>query len=317
MAPEEWKNTRCGDESMKKTNGKAFLMMMLAMIIFGSIGVFRRYIPLSSAALACFRGLSGALLLYVLGKLRGRRFRWKLGRKNLLWLVFTGALMGLDWILLFEAYNYTTVATATLCYYMQPTIIILLSPLVFHEKITGKKGMCAVISFVGMVLVSGIVENGIPRMEEAAGVLLGLGAAVFYAAVVILTKKLSGIDPYERVIVQLLFAAVVLLPYLLAEQAPMQGEWTAAVVVMLLIVGFVHTGLAYALYSRAMDGLEAQTIAILGYLDPIVALLLSMTVLQEPMSYSGLLGAAMIIGAALFGELGAKKETLPSGAGEG
>lgn len=302
---------------MQKTNGKALLKMMLAMVIFGSIGVFRRYIPLSSAALACFRGVSGALLLYVLGRLRGKAFHWSFGWKNLLWLVFTGALMGIDWILLFEAYNYTTVATATLCYYMQPTIIILLSPLVFHEKITGKKGLCAAISFIGMVLVSGIVENGIPQVEEAAGVLLGLGAAVFYAAVVILTKKLSGIDPYERVIVQLLFAAVVLLPYLLTEQAPMQGAWTPTVVVMLLIVGFVHTGLAYALYSSGLDGLEAQTVAILGYLDPIVALLLSITVLHEPMSYSGLLGAGMIIGAALLGELSPKKAKIPSGSQQG
>ena len=283
---------------------KSLWMLTLSMVIFGSIGIFRRCIPISSPLLACFRGLLGALFLLAAAKIQKKRIIHHIGMKKTLWLAVTGAAMGINWILLFEAYNYTTVATATLCYYMQPTIVILLSPLIFREPITPRKWICVILSIIGMVFVSGIIETGIPPLSQSGGILLGTGAAVFYAAVVIMNKKLPGIDAYEKTVIQLLSAAVVVVPYLLINGQSLYVEWTPTVVVMLLIVGFVHTGVAYALYFGSMDGVKAQTVAIFSYLDPVVALVLSAVILKERMTFFGIAGAVLIIGAALTGEMG-------------
>ena len=293
---------------MRKNDPRSLAMLTLSMVIFGSIGIFRRYIPLPSAALACFRGFSGALLLFLTAKVQKKTLNHHIGAKKTLWLALTGAVMGFNWIFLFEAYNHTTVATATLCYYMQPTIVMLLSPLLFSERLTGKKWLCVVLSLVGMVLVSGFAEGGIPPASELKGVAFGLSAAVLYAAVVIMNKKLPGLDAYEKTVIQLLGAALALIPYLLLSRQSFAVTWTSAVVVMLLIVGAVHTGVAYALYFGSMDGLRAQTVALLSYLDPVVALILSALILKERMTVFGIAGAVLIIGAALLSELELKKQ---------
>lgn len=301
--------TKTGVIVMGKNHPKSLAMLTLSMIIFGSIGIFRRYIPLSSAALAGFRGTAGALFLLVVAKIRGIRLVNHIGGRKVLWLVITGAVMGFNWILLFEAYNYTSVATATLCYYMQPTIVILLAPIFLHDKLTLKKGVCVLLSLIGMVFVSGIIESGMPEAAEARGILFGLGAAFLYAVVVMMNKAIPGIDAYEKTIIQLLSAAVFLIPYLLLSGLMVTGSWTGMDVFMLMIVGIVHTGIAYMLYFGSMDGLKTQTVAIFSYLDPIVALILSALILHESMSVFEMSGALLIIGAALI------SERKPKGAG--
>ncbi len=211
--------------------------------------------------------------------------------------------MGVNWILLFEAYNYTSVAVATLCYYMAPTIVVLLSPLLFHEKITLRKGLCAIAAVIGMVFVSGVVDNGMPTVSETKGILFGLGAAVFYACVVILNKKVSGVDPYEKTVIQLVSSALALIPYLLLTGETLPANLSLNAGIMLLIVGLVHTGIAYAMYFGSVEKLPAQTVALLSYLDPITALILSALVLHEPLTLSGIIGAVLIIGAAIIAEL--------------
>ena len=278
-------------------------MLTLSMIIFGSIGIFRRYIPLSSAMLACFRGTAGSLFLLIVAKIQRRKLINRIGARKVLWLTVTGAAMGFNWILLFESYSYTSVATATLCYYMQPTIVILLAPVFFHEKLTIKKGICVLLSLIGMVFVSGIVKGGLPGPAETKGILSGLGAALLYAVVVMMNKALPGIDTYEKTIIQLLSSAVVLIPYLLFSEQSVSGAMTPVVIIMLLIVGIVHTGIAYALYFGSMDGLKTQTVAIFSYLDPIVALVLSVMILHEKITVFGFCGALLIIGAALISEI--------------
>ena len=191
---------------------------------------------------------------------------------------------------------------------MQPTIVILLSPLIFKESIPSKKWVCVILSIIGMIFVSGFIESGIPPLSEAKGILFGIGAAVFYAAVVIMNKKLPGLDAYEKTIIQLLSAAVILVPYLLISRQSFHVEWTPTVIVMLLIVGFVHTGAAYALYFGSMDGVKAQTVAVFSYLDPVAALLLSTVILHERMTFFGIAGAVLIIGAALIGEIDIKRK---------
>ncbi len=295
---------------------KSVLMMVSSLLIFGTIGIFRRWIPFSSALLTFSRGMLGGLFLLLFARLKNRGARVRLPSRVLLRLVLSGAAIGINWILLFEAYNHTTVAVATLCYYMQPTIVMLLSPVIFQEKLTGRQWLCAAVAIAGMVLVSGVVGSGTPA-GNARGVLLGLGAAVFYAVVVIMNKKLPGIDVYQKTTVQLLSAGAVMLPYLLltGEFLPREVTWTS--LLLLLVVCVVHTGLAYVLYFGSMDGLKAQSIALFGYIDPVSALLFSALLLHEPISSMSLLGAVMIIGSAVLSEMQPSRKQLPGPDGSG
>ncbi len=277
-------------------------MLIGSMTVFGTIGVFRRWLPLPSALIAFFRGLIGTVCILLFLCLRGRKPSGTVGRRAFWLLALTGVLIGFNWILLFEAYNYTTVSVATLCYYMQPTFVVVLAAVLFRERLTLKKSVCSLLALVGMVLVSGVTENGLPRGAAGKGILLGLGAAVLYASVVLLNKRLSGIDPYEKTAIQLGAAAVALIPYLLLTGAFRDNAWSLSTVLLLLVVGVVHTGVAYVLYFGSMDGLKTQTVALFSYIDPVVALVLSAVLLGERMSVWGVLGAVLILGSAILCE---------------
>lgn len=290
---------------------RALLMLASSMLIFGTIGLFRRYIPLSSGLLAFSRGILGALFLglfLMIRRLPEQRLKKRKGSWNrtsapvFFLLILSGALIGVNWILLFEAYNYTTVATATLCYYMQPTIVILLSPLFFDERLTAKKLVCAFLAVLGMFLVSGAAGEGIPQGDAFRGILCGLGAAALYASVVIMNKCIRNIDPYLKTILQLASASVCLLPYLAVTGQLSYVKLDSFSLLMLLVVGIVHTGIAYTLYFGSTDGLRAQTIALFSYIDPVSALFISVLFLHEPMGAAGLAGAVLILGAAFAAE---------------
>ena len=279
------------------------MMFIASMLIFGTIGIFRRYIAVPSAFLAFSRGILGGLFLLAFIRLRKKTAGEKLPAKTVIWLAVTGAIMGVNWILLFEAYNHTTVAVATLCYYMQPTIVVLLSPLLFKEKLTPQKGICALMAIAGMVLVSGVISGEAAKKGDISGILLGLGAAVFYAAVVIMNKKISGMDAYQKTTIQLFSAGIVMIPYMLFTGGVGSIKFDPLTVILLVIVGIVHTGIAYVLYFGSMDGLKAQSIAIFSYIDPVSALLFSALLLKEPLNVTGIIGAIMIIGSAMMSEM--------------
>lgn len=288
-----------------RQQGAARLQLVAAMVIFGTIGLFRRSIPLPSGVIAMLRGAGGTAFLLLLNRARGRRLDGAGVRRNLPVLVCSGAVMGFNWILLFEAYNYTTVATATLCYYMAPIFVMLASPLL-GERLTGRKIACVLAAPAGMVLVSGVTEAGFSAAQEMKGVALGLGAAALYAGVILLNKRIDGLAAGDRTIVQLGAAALVLLPYALAA-GELAGETfltlTAGGALMLLIVCVVHTGAAYALYFGSIKELPAQTAALLSYIDPVVAVLLSALLLGETMSAGAWAGALLVLGAAIVSEL--------------
>ena len=298
---------------MQKNNqniSKANMAFVLSMVIFGTIGIFRRYIPLPSGLIAFSRGLIGMLFLLAFVTRRGIRLSKENIRHNGWKLLLSGAFLGFNWILLFEAYRYTSVAVATLCYYMAPILVVLVSPLLFGESLGGRKLLCVVVALVGMVLVSGVVDSGFGGGDNLKGVLLGLGAAVLYASVVLMNKKITGISSYEKTIVQLGTAAAVILPYTLLTETVDPQAWTLRAVLCLVLVGIVHTGVAYALYFGAVSDMKAQTAALFSYLDPVVAILLSALLLGEPMTLAVGIGAVLVLGAALLCEMEPGKKRL-------
>lgn len=289
---------------------KARLSLVTAMLIFGTIGIFVRSIPLPSAVIAMTRGFIGVIFLFFLSLLWKKPLSGTAIRKNRLLLLISGTAIGLNWVLLFEAYRYTTVATATLCYYLAPIFVILLSPLVLKERLTVKKILCALCAILGMVFLSGFTDGTIGGLGDLRGILLGVGAAMLYASIVLMNRKLTNIGAFDKTMVQLGASAIVLLIYNLLSG----GLWEirAAVTanpmtpILLLVLGIVHTGIAYTLYFSSLSadsGMSSQTAAVLSYIDPASAILLSAIFLREPMTGSGIIGTVLILGAAIVSEL--------------
>lgn len=277
--------------------------LIFSVSVFGTIGIFVRWIGLPSSVIALVRGAVGAAFLLLLARFRhapidraALRSRWQL-------LLLSAAIMSFNWITLFEAYRYTTVATATLCYYMAPIFVTLISPILLKERLTARKLLCVFLALAGMVFVSGVPQSGLPGPSEAKGILLALCSAALYAGVILINKYLAGVPAYDRTLLQLAGAAAVMIPYILLTEDLSAMSVTPLGAVLLLIVAVFHTGWCYALYFGSMTVLSAQTVALFSYIDPIVAILLSALLLREPLGWSGILGAALVLGSTLVSEL--------------
>ena len=279
-------------------NGK--MKILTSMAIFGTVGIFVRFIPMASAGIAFCRGVLGCIFLLALMALTGKKPNLEDMKRNGWVLAISGAAIGINWILLFESYRYTTVAIATICYYLAPAFVTLASPLV-GEKLTVKKLVCIGVALVGMVFVSGVLQGN--QESSFLGVVLGVGAAVFYASVILLNKKLYPIGAYDKTLFQLGAASVVVAPYILLTGGIYFGDMAPVSWIMLAVLGVVHTGFAYALYFGAIRDVNAQTAAILSYLDPVLSILLSALILRERLDIFSLIGAMLILGSALYSEL--------------
>ena len=277
-------------------------MLIASMCIFSTIGIIRKFIPLSSSIVALARAVIGAIFLLVVIGLRKKPVRIPSGKKNLILLLMSGIALGANWILLFESYNHTSVATATLCYYLAPILVILASPLVLKETLTLRKGICAGVALLGMILVSGVTDGGLGGVADWKGILFGLSAAVLYATVVLLNRMIDPMDAFDKTFAQLAISAVTLIPYVLLTENISALQIDSMGLILLAVAGIVHTGIAYSLYFNSISQLPAQTSALLSYIDPIFAVLLSVIVLHEPMTIAAGIGAVMILGAAFVSE---------------
>lgn len=290
---------------------RARLMLISSMVIFGTVGLFKRFIPVSSGELALYRAILGALLLGGVLLVTRQRIPLRTIRRQLPLLLLSGAAMGVNWILLFEAYENTSIALGTISYYFAPVIVMAACPLLFREKMTGRQIICFLLSVLGMVLITclGAPEEAAGERNDLLGILLGLGAAVFYATVMLLNKFIRGVEGLHRTLLQFLAAIVTLLPYVALTGGMSLSGMDAKGWLCLLVVGLVHTGLAYVMYFPSLKELPGQKAAILSYIDPLVAVLISAFVLQEaPLTWGQLIGAVLLLGATLWNELTPKEK---------
>lgn len=283
------------------TERKARGMLIAATFVFGTLAPFVRNIPLSSGALALCRAGMAALLVGVYLLVSGQRLSLRAMRREAALLLLSGMAMGVNWILLFEAYRYTTVSAATLSYYFAPVLVTAACPLLFRERLTRKQIVCFVMSALGIVLITGVGE--LRGGTDVLGILFGLGAAVFYAAVILLNKSIRSVAGIQRTFLQFLAALLILAPYVAATGGLTLGALDARGWVCLAVVGFFHTGVTYCLYFSALRELSGQEVALLSYIDPLVAVLISVTVLGEPITAAQLLGGALVLGFTLWNEL--------------
>lgn len=282
------------------------LGLIIAMLIWGSIGIFVRNIDFSSSQIALVRAIIGSTFLIVFCIMSKENLSMDKIKSNLLVLICCGVCLSFNWIFLFQAYNYTTISTSTICYYLAPIIVMFLSPFLLKEKLTIVKVLCIVAAMIGMLCIVGIDNRNIGG-NNIVGILYGLGAACFYAGVVILNKFLKDISGRDSSIVQLAVAAVFLIPYvMLTEEINIVGVSSQSIM-LLLIVGIVHTGIAYLIYFTVIQKLESQTVAIYSYIDPISAIIMSSLFLSENMSLLQILGGILILGSTFISEIYSNK----------
>ena len=287
---------------MGKNLKQARVMLIIAMVVFGTLAPFVRNISVSSGELALYRAVMASVLILGSFLITGQRIDFRAIRREIPLLLLSGVAMGFNWILLFEAYRYTTVSVATLSYYFAPVIVTVVCPFLFREKMTGKQIICFVMSMVGLALVIDVTNLG-SGSADFIGVCFGLGAAVFYACVILLNKMIKGVAGLHRTFLQFIAAVLVLAPYVAFTSGVTLGTMDRLGWCCLLVVGVIHTGLTYCLYFSALKELPGQEAAILSYIDPLVAVVVSVVVLGEPITMVQLVGGILILGFTLWNEL--------------
>ena len=288
----------------KNTNSR--LMLIASMTIFGTISIFVRNISVSSGELALYRALMAIALVGLFLLVTKQKIPFEKIKKQIPLLLLSGMAMGGNWILLFQAYKYTTVSVATLSYYFAPVLVTLACPILFKEKMGAKQIICFVMSTLGIVLITGIGDLS-QGSSHIKGILFGLGAASLYATVILLNKFTKTVDGIHRTFMQFLSAIAVLVPYVVLTDGVNIGTLNGRGWAFLLVIGLVHTGITYCLYFSSLKEMSGQKVAILSYIDPLVAVLISVVVLKETMTPLQAVGGFMILGFTLWNEISPKK----------
>lgn len=277
------------------------LKYIVAVLIYGSIGYILHFVNLPSEIVVLARGVIGSLFIFIFLKITRRSIDLKAIKKNLKYLIISGVALGLNWVCLFASYRVGTVAVGSLCNYMAPIILVMLSPFLYNEKISFKKALCIAGALIGIILVSGILE--INSEVNIVCVLLGLGAAVGFVLIIIYNRKLQDISVYDKVIVQLGISALTVLPYAIINNVGTKIVFDRQSLVLLIVLGIVHTGIAYCLYFGSINDIPTQTLAIFGYIEPVASVLSSALLLHEPISTFGIIGAILILLSACLSEI--------------
>lgn len=277
------------------------IQFVLSMIIFGTIGLIVRYIDLSSSETALLSSSIGCLFLIVVLFMRKRTITWKLVKANGCILFFSGIALGGNWMFLYQAYDYTTLTNATLGYYFAPVFVMILSPFILKEQLPVKKIICIGIAIIGMLM---IVGNGVSASgtEDLLGIFFGLLAAACYAALMLLNKFIRLMGRLEITIIQLGITALLLLPYVFLTEGFGVFEVSKSSVPFIIILGIVNTGIGFWLFFSGMEKLKGQSIAMLSYVDPFIAILISAVILREHMTIVQIIGGALLLGSTFISE---------------
>lgn len=286
--------------------GFSRLMLVISMLVFGTVGLFVRKINLPSQEIALYRAAIALVVLVIIMAATKRFPLLKEHKKELPKFLISGAVMAFNWLLLFEAYNYTSIALATLAYYLAPTLMILFGVLFLKERLSAFQVVCFALSTLGLVLMLGVTTGS---DNDLKGILLGLSSAVLYAGVVTINRGAARVDGIVRTFTQFLGVILVMVPFIALRGGFHLSTLSAGGWMSLMILGIVHTGLCYCLYFLSIVRLKGQTVGILSYLDPLAAVLLSTLFLGEAITPLQLVGGAIMLVFSLLNELMPSKKS--------
>jgi len=278
---------------------KNYIKYFTALLLFGFNGIVASHISLSSYEIVYLRTFIGSVLLIALFKFSGGHFSIKEHKKDSLFILLSGVAMGTSWMFLYEAYQQIGVSLSSLLYYCGPVIVMILSPIIFKEKLTITKIIGFLIVLVGIFFVNGksALEGG-----NGWGLFCGAMSAVMYSAMVMCNKQSKNITGMENAVIQLTISFLTVAIFTIIRQGivvqinPTEIPW-------ILFLGLINTGLGCYFYFSPLDKLPVQTVAVCGYLEPLSAVVFSALLLNEKMTSIQVVGAILIIGGAMFGEL--------------
>lgn len=285
------------------SRSKSLIFFIASMVIFGTNGLIVANISLGSAEIVLMRTFLGSLFLLAIVLVK-RSFSFADLKADLVPATIGGAALGLNWVLLFSAYRSAGVGLSTLTYYCGPIIVLALSPVLFKEKLTWNKLLAIAAVAVGMFCITGDIE---PGSDVQTGILFGGGAALLYASLIVANKRVKRLSGLNCAMYELIVAFFVVLIYLVASNVKLPVIPAAEDIVWVLVIGLVNTGLAYYLYFSSLQKLPGQTVALVCYIDPLTALLVSGAFLGEKLLAVQIAGAVLILGGACLGELKFKK----------
>lgn len=278
------------------------IYFILSMIIFGTIGIFVRNIGMSSSMVAFLRGIIGSLLLGSILIFKRQSISWETLKKNILVLIISSLALGCNWIFLFQAIKYTTIANATLSYYFAPVFVVILSPLILKEKLSLKKVLCVGIALIGMFLIIQNNDRFDVKYNHFQGIVYGTMAAGFYAVLMLSNKFIKNMHGLETTLIQLGLSAVILLPYNIFTESINLSQVSKLSVINLIVLGVLHTGVGFFLFFSGMKNLKGQSIAALSYIDPATSLLVSFFLFKEEMTVIKIIGAVLLLGSTFISE---------------
>ena len=288
---------------------KERLKLIFISATFGTIGIVTHFIPLGSAAIVFYRALLGGIFIILATIMSGKLVNVKAMGDNFFVLIWTGFFMGLNWVFQFEAFKVSSVAIGTVCYNTMPIFLLIIASFMFKEKITIRSVICIIVATIGVVLVSNVINTGI-KSNEVLGCFYGILGAINYALIVIFNRKLSHIETHDKVIFQFIFSAIIMFIYVIFIQREslffeknISNETLMIGIFCILLLSFFHTGFCYVHYFNAVSRLKAETVAILTYIDPVVALFTSYFILREKTTGLQMLGAILILASTLVNEL--------------
>jgi len=281
---------------------KSKIQFILSMVIFGTIGLVVRYIDLSSSERALLSSLIGCLFLTLIFFIMKNRISWSLVKSNALFLILSGIALGGNWIFLYQSYDHTTIANATLGYYFAPVFVMILSPFVLREQLSIKKIVCISVAIIGMLMIVGEGMRA-SSSDDLLGLSFGLIAAAFYAALLLLNKFIKDMGKLELTIIQLGTTTLLLMPYVFLTEGFGIFEVSGSSIPYILILGIINTGIGFWLFFSGMEGLKGQSIAMLSYVDPFVAIMISAMILQEQMTFVQMLGGALLLASTFVSEI--------------
>ncbi|MDM5328990.1 DMT family transporter [Neobacillus sp. CF12] len=281
---------------------KSKIQFILSMIIFGTIGLIVRYIDLSSSESALLSSFLGCLFLLLVFFMIKKKISWNLVKSNALFLILSGIALGGNWIFLYQSYDHTTIANATLGYYFAPVFVMILSPFVLREQLSIKKIVCIGVAIISMLMIVGEGLNA-SRSDDLLGLSFGLIAAAFYAALLLLNKFIKDMGKLELTIIQLGTTTLLLMPYVFLTSGLGIFEVSSSSIPFILILGIINTGIGFWLFFSGMEKLKGQSIAMLSYVDPFVAILISAIILKEQMTIVQILGGVLLLGSTFVSEM--------------